>query len=85
MTQITKTQQIKQYMDRGDTKRAISIASRFFDKSECTEACKVAQSALLNPSFYRQMGKDPFLLYDKAIALLRQKFCDEEDEKCQPK
>ena len=58
----------------GDNKKALSIASKFFDRSDKTKLYKQAQSAFNNPSFYIQIGKDPAAITDSAIADLRLRF-----------
>lgn len=70
----TKSEIIRDNLRKGDIRKAISIASKFFDKSERTAACKAAQSAYLSPDFMRQCGKDPQALIDKAARMLRAEF-----------
>lgn len=71
----TKVAQIQEAINMGDNKKAISIASKFFDKSEDTKIFKAAQSAILNPSFYKQIGKNPEDLVVLAVAKIKEKFC----------
>lgn len=66
----SKTSKIKNHIEAGDYKKAISIASKFFDKSDRTKLYKQAQSAINNPSFYRQIGKDPDAIINEAIKTL---------------
>ncbi len=70
----TKTNAIKAAIDSGNAKKAISIASKFFDRSADTQLFKDAQSALLHPSFYRQIGKDPEVIVAAATARLTERF-----------
>ena len=42
---ITKSEQIRIALKAGDNKKAISIASKFWDKSPRTKKCQLAQSA----------------------------------------
>lgn len=70
----TKSEIIREYLRAGDIRKAISIASKFFDKSERTAACKAAQSAYLSPDFMRQCGKDPQELINRAADMLRAEF-----------
>ena len=58
----------------GDTVGALSIASKFFDRSDETILFKRAQGALQNPSFYRQMGKDPDAIAAAAFDAMAAKF-----------
>lgn len=71
---ITKSEQIRTALLAGEGKKAISIAAKFWDKSPRTEACKLAQSAILSPAFMRQLGKDPDKLIADAITILSQEF-----------
>lgn len=70
----TKADQIRDALAGGDVERAISIASRFFDRSEKTRLYKQAQSATQNPAFYRQIGKDPEAIIAAALSDLRARF-----------
>lgn len=72
----TKAQKIRNALLSGDEITAVKIASKFFDKSEVTSQCKDAASAMLNPSFYRQIGKDPEIIINNAVASLKDKFLD---------
>lgn len=71
---ITKSEQIRIALKAGDNKKAISIASKFWDKSPRTKKCQLAQSAILSPAFMRQLGKNPQQLIDDAIAALQDEF-----------
>ncbi len=71
----SKVAQIQDAISIGDSKRAISITSKFFDKSEETKIFKSAQSAMLNPDFYRQIGKNPDEIISLAVAKIKDKFC----------
>ena len=73
----TKSEIIRQNLQAGNIRKAISIASKFFDKSDRTAACKAAQSAYLSPDFMRQCGKDPQALINTAAAMLRAEFLGE--------
>ncbi len=74
MSATTKSDKIKAALISGDKVRAISIASKFFDRSEDTRLYQQAQSAANNPAFYRQIGKDPEAIVDAAVAALSQRF-----------
>jgi hypothetical protein len=50
------------------------IAARFFDRSIDTKTFKRGIGAHNNPSFYRQLGKDPEQLVAAALELLVKKF-----------
>jgi hypothetical protein len=70
----SKTDQIKNAILKNDYTKAISIASKFFDKSSDTKLYKQAQSALQSPAFYKQIGKNPEDILNKAIESLKIKF-----------
>lgn len=70
----TKTNQIKGLLDAGQVNKAISIASKFFDRSEDTKLFKQAQAAIQNPGFYKQIGKDPDAIVAQATELLAKRF-----------
>jgi hypothetical protein len=74
MSATTKSDKIKAALISGDKVRAISIASKFFDRSEDTRLYQQAQSAANNPAFYRQIGKDPEAIVDAAVAALSHRF-----------
>jgi hypothetical protein len=54
-----KTDQIRAAWAAGNQIAALRIAARFFDRSMDTKAFKRGMDAYNNPSFYRQIGKDP--------------------------
>lgn len=70
----SKLDQIRDHWGRGDQIAALRIASRFFDKSPETAEFKKGWNAHRNPSFYRQIGKNPEDLVDAALATLARKF-----------
>lgn len=70
----SKTEQIKIALIHNDYNKAISIASKFFDKSVDTKLFKQAQSAINNPSFYKQIGKDPQVIINQALEILKVRF-----------
>lgn len=71
----TKVAQIQEAIKSGDNKKAISIASKFFDRSEETKIFKTAQSAIISPDFYKQIGKNPDELVALAVVKIKEKFC----------
>jgi hypothetical protein len=70
----SKTQIIKDLLKAGEYRKAVSVASKFFDRSADTALFQDAQSAINNPSFYKQIGKDPDVIFNKAVARLQAKF-----------
>jgi len=71
----SKTSTIRAALEAGDTRRAVSIASKFHDRSEDTKLFKTAQDCYTNPSFMRQVGKDPAVIIAQAQARLMERFC----------
>jgi len=71
----SKTNTIRAALEAGDTRRAVSIASKFHDRSEDTKLFKTAQDCYTNPSFMRQVGKDPAVIIAQAQARLMERFC----------
>ena len=63
---------IKQALMNNDFKKAISIASKFQGKD--MNEIKDAQLAFSNPSFYRQIGKNPDAVIENAIKVMQVKF-----------
>jgi hypothetical protein len=63
---------IKQALMNNDYKKAISIASKFQGKD--MNEIKDAQLEFSNPSFYRQIGKNPDAVIENAIKVMQVKF-----------
>ena len=70
---ICKSDQIRAAWAAGDRIGALRIAARFFDRSVHTRTFKRGMDAYNNPSFYRQLGKDPEQLTQAALELLAKK------------
>ncbi len=70
----TKLSQVLAAMAAGDWRRAFSIASKFGDLGAQKEQIMRAQSALNNPSFYRQIGRDPKAAFEAGKEALRARF-----------
>src|SRR5262249_36766609 len=69
-----KSDQIRAAWHAGDRIGALRIAARFFDRSIETRTFKRGIDAYNNPTFYRQLGKDPERLITVALELLAKKF-----------
>jgi hypothetical protein len=69
---ICKTDQIRAAWHAGDRIGALRIAARY--RSVDTRTFKRGRDAYNNPSFYRQLGKDPEQLTQAALGLLAKKF-----------
>ena len=52
----------------------LRVAARFFDRSIDTEVFKRGWDAYNNPSFYRQLGKDPEQIVRDALDVLGKRF-----------
>jgi hypothetical protein len=70
----SKTDQIRAAWDSGDQIGALRIAARFFDRSSDTKTFKRGIDAYNNPSFYRQLGKDPEQIVQDALDVLAKRF-----------
>jgi len=70
----TKTAKITAALAVGNTEKAISIASKFFDRGEDSALFKQAQGAINNRSFYTQIGKDPDEIIHRATKKLIARF-----------
>jgi len=71
---ICKTDQIHAAWHAGDRIGALRIAARFFDRSVDTRTFKRGMDAHNNPSFYRQLGKDPEQIVRDALDVLAKRF-----------
>jgi hypothetical protein len=69
-----KTNQIRTAWNSGDRIGALRIAARFFDRSVDTRTFKRGMDAYNNPSFYRQLGKDPEQIVRDAFDDLGKRF-----------
>jgi hypothetical protein len=69
-----KVDKIRTAWAAGDRIGALRIAARFFDRSAATLTFKRGMDAHNNPSFYRQVGKQPDVLIANALNLLSTKF-----------
>ena len=69
-----KSDQIRAAWEAGDWISALRIASRFFDRSMDTRTFKRGIDAYNNPSFYRQLGKDPEQIVRDALDVLAKRF-----------
>ena len=71
---ICKIDQIRAALAAGDRIGALRIAARFFDRSTDTKIFKRGIDAHNNPSFYRQLAKDPEQIVRDALDLLAKRF-----------
>jgi hypothetical protein len=65
----SKSEQIRRALAAGDRISALRIAARFHDRSRDTMIFKRGFDAYNNPSFYRQIGKDPGQLTATALEI----------------
>lgn len=70
----TKLSKVLAAMDAGDWLRAFSIASKFGDLGKQKAEIMRAQSALNNPDFYRQLGKDAAEIVEAGRTAMRARF-----------
>lgn len=70
----TKISQVRAAMDAGDWETAVSIASKFGRLGAERDAILRAQAALQNPSFYRQIKRDPDKIINEGKAALVARF-----------
>lgn len=70
----SKTAQIREAWAAGDKIGALRIASKFTDQSGDTKAMQRGWDAHNNPDFYKQVGKNPVELTEKALAVIERKF-----------
>ena len=72
----SKSQEILDALAAGDVVSALRIAAHFHDRSADTLTYKRGLDAQNHPDFYRQLGRNPGEIADKAIALLRKNSWD---------
>ncbi len=70
----TKLSQVLAAMDADDWTRAFSIASKFGRLGDQKPEIMRAQSALLKPDFYRQLGRDPATIIEAGKIAMRARF-----------
>lgn len=70
----SKLSQVLEAMDADDWRKAFSIASKFSDLGEQRAAITRAQSAILKPDFYRQLGYMPADIIKQGKAAMRERF-----------
>ena len=70
----SKLDQIREHWAAGDKIAALRIASRFFDRSAETKTFQRGWDAHRNPSFFRQIGKDPDAMTAEALRVMADKF-----------
>ena len=61
-------------MKAGSWEKAIKYAAKFPRLGRHRDDILTASSAILNPGFYRQLGKDPAVLIDTAIVALKDRY-----------
>ena len=71
---VSKLSKVFDAMDAGNWRLAISIASKFANLGEQKAHIMRAQSAINNPHFYRQLGKDPDAIIARGKTAMRERF-----------
>jgi hypothetical protein len=69
-----KIDKLREAMDSNDWKTALGIAARFPRLGTQREAIQLGWSALTNPGFYRQIGKDPDALVHAGVRALKERY-----------
>lgn len=70
----TKLSQLLDLMRAGEWEKALSFAAKFGDLGEHKAAITRGHQAAVNPSFYRQMGKEPVALVEAGTAALKARY-----------
>tara|TARA_R110000868_G_scaffold239681_1_gene494147 strand:- start:514 stop:735 length:222 start_codon:yes stop_codon:yes gene_type:complete len=71
---ITKASQLRKMMSEGDWHGALRMAARFPKLGQHKEAIQLGWSALTNPSFYKQIHKNPDDLIQAGITALKERY-----------
>ena len=66
----TKLSKLKQAWDSGTKTEALRIAAKFPQLGEQRDAITQGWSAHQNPAFYKEIGKDPVALIERAFEAL---------------
>lgn len=70
----TALEKLKDLWAKGDYWGALKMAAAWPRLGEHGDAIKQGWAAVSNPSFYRQLGKDPDVLYRKGLAALAERY-----------
>lgn len=70
----TKLSQVLAAMDAEDWTKALSIASKFADLGDQKADIRRAQSCLLSPSFYVQIGLEPSQIFEAGKRAMKARF-----------
>jgi len=79
---VTKLSKVLAAMDAGDWRKAFSIASKFGNLGKQAERIMRAQSAINNPDFYRQIGRNPEIAIEEGEAAMRERFGPMRNRSC---
>lgn len=71
---LTKLDTVLTLMEVGDWKKALKLASNFQRLGPHRTDIQRGYAALINPSFYEQIGHDPKTLYLDAISALKKRY-----------
>ena len=74
MREDTKLARIRQTMRDGDWDEALKLAARFQRLGEHAQAIRRAANALINPTFYEQLGYDLARLRAEGIAAMKERY-----------
>ncbi len=70
----SKLSRIRDAAQQGDWHGALRIASKFYELGEHKEAITRAWSAIQNPQFYRDIGKEPDTLIAEGVTALKARY-----------
>jgi len=71
---ITASTKLEKLLREGNYLKALSLASKFPRLGEHKEQIRLGHEANQNPSFYRQIGKNPDQLVADGIAALKDRY-----------
>lgn len=70
----TKLDAMKKLWNAGDHRGALKLAASWHRLGEHRNAIKGGWAAKWNPGFYRQLGKDPVVMYEAGLAALVERY-----------
>jgi len=72
---VTKLSQVLAAMEKNDWELALRIAAKFPQLGDQKNAIRDGHEAFVRPQFYRQLGKDPAALIERAKLALTERYC----------
>lgn len=71
---MTQLSQLKQFMKEGNHRAALKLAAGWSRLGEHKKQIQQGWSALQNPKFYKEIGKDPDKLVECGIQSIRERY-----------